>query len=243
MLNKLQVILNKSPFLPHFIYMGHIHFGIPRELTVQLQKKSGIRNFVETGTYLGKTTAWAAEHFNRVHTIEIAEVLQQRAQEKYAHLKNITFHLGDSKTVMGQIVKSLDGPAFFWLDGHWCGRETGGKNNECPVMQEIHDATTIDGSILFVDDLRCFVGPQPFDSGECYPNVTELIDLIRSRRPGYYITIHDDTLIAVPGNLREVIDADWVANYRRRFPNTLSNRIDKWWWRIKNLNFRNEYGS
>ncbi|MBL0315690.1 MAG: hypothetical protein IPP69_07880 [Flavobacteriales bacterium] len=100
-------------------------------------------------------------------------------------------------------------------------------------MQEIHDATAIDGSIIFVDDLRCFVGPQPFDSGECYPNVTELIDLIRSRRPGYYITIHDDTLIAVPGNLREVIDADWVANYRRRFPNTLSNRIDKWWWRIK----------
>ncbi len=221
--------------------MGVINFGISKELVNKIMAVYPIDNFIETGTYHGGTSFWASQVFKNVHTIEIAEVLYKSTSEKYKHVNNIHFHLGDSKDVLKDLIPKIEGPALFWLDGHWCGRETGGKENLCPVMNELKYATSLKGSVIFIDDLRCFLGPMPFDSGEEYPPIFEIIDFLRQNVPNHYITFHDDTIIAVPEILRSVVDKDWTDNYSKRFPNTVKNRFSKLWWRIKNMNFTNEY--
>ena len=52
--------------------MGIVRAGIPEELTLYLKGKYSINTFVETGTYLGHTAQWAAQHFE-THTIEMSE--------------------------------------------------------------------------------------------------------------------------------------------------------------------------
>ena len=84
--------------------------------------------------------------------------------------------------VIPEIVKQLDGPALFWLDGHWCGRNTGGKGNLCPVMDELKAASSVKGSVILIDDLRCFLGPMPFDSEENYPSVHEIILYLKNMK-------------------------------------------------------------
>ncbi len=221
--------------------MGAINFGIPKDLITKILAAYPINNFVETGTYLGGTTYWASGQFKNVHTIEIAEGIYNSTKEKYKEVKNINFHLGDSKKVLAEIAPKLDGPALFWLDGHWCGRDTGGKDNLCPVLDELHWATQVAGSVILIDDLRCFLGPMPVDTGEEYPPVQEIINYFKEKLPDYYVTFHDDTIVAVPPKLKSVVDEVWKNNYNKRYPYTLSRRISKYWWRLKNLNFKNEY--
>jgi len=51
--------------------MGYIQMGVPQELVLCLMKEMSIPVFVETGTFRGGTTFWAANHFEKVVTIEI----------------------------------------------------------------------------------------------------------------------------------------------------------------------------
>lgn len=221
--------------------MSFVNFGVPKTLVNDIIKQFPIDTFIETGTYQGETSYWASTIFKKVHTIEIAEVLYQSTKEKYKNTDNIKFHLGDSKDILKVIIQDLKGPALFWLDGHWCGRDTGGKDNLCPVMDELKYATSIKDSVILIDDLRCFLGPLPFETGEEYPPVIEVVEYVKKQCPNYYITFHDDTIVCVPPHLRNVVDNDWKSNFSKRYPNTLKNRIDKFWWRLKNLNFNNEY--
>jgi hypothetical protein len=50
--------------------MGLVFSGIPQEITLKLAKLANVTTFVETGTYKGETTRWAAQHFQKVFTIE-----------------------------------------------------------------------------------------------------------------------------------------------------------------------------
>ena len=221
--------------------MGAVQFGIPKELIKKIKEVYPIDNFVETGTYLGETSYWASTQFKHTHTIEISDELHQEATKRYSKIENLHFHLGDSKDVIPKIVKQLDGPALFWLDGHWCGRNTGGKGNLCPVMDELQAASSVKGSVILIDDLRCFLGPMAFDSEENYPSVHEIILYLHERLPDNYVTFHDDTIICAPSAIKEIIDADWKLHFPKRYPNTFKNKISKMAWRIKRMNFNNEY--
>jgi hypothetical protein len=221
--------------------MGVVNFGINKQLVQRLLEVYPINNFVETGTYLGGTSYWASTLFKEVHTIEISDELYQQAKSKYSHVKNLHFHLGDSKDILPGIVKQLDGPAVFWLDGHWCGRNTGGKYNPCPIMDELECATSVKDSVILIDDFRYFLGPNPNDFGENYPSLQSIFAFLNERLPDHYITFHDDTIICVPNKGRESVDKDWLENYSKRYPQTLKSISSKLWWRIRNLNFKREY--
>ena len=47
--------------------MGIATMGIPREIVLELAQISSASTFVETGTYQGGTTKWAAGQFEVVH--------------------------------------------------------------------------------------------------------------------------------------------------------------------------------
>lgn len=217
--------------------MGIVNFGINRELVETLAKKHGIINFIETGTYLGETTVWAASLFKQVHTIEISEEIYNKTSEKYKNISNIEFHLGDSKEVMPKIIPQIKGSSFFWLDGHWCGRNTGGKFNECPIFNELEEVVKAENPVIFIDDLRYFLGPNPFDYGENYPTLNGIYKFLINALPSHFITFHDDTLICVPSEYQQDVDNDWKKYYMKRYPSSYTSMLSKIWWRIVNLDF------
>ncbi|AEA42225.1 hypothetical protein [Fluviicola taffensis] len=217
--------------------MGVINFGINRPLVEKLAKEFNINNFIETGTYLGGTSSWAATIFKEVHTIEISEEIFNETSNKFKHIKNLHFNLGDSKTVLPQIIPSIKGSAVFWLDGHWCGRNTGGKYNECPIMDELEQASKVKDSVILIDDLRYFLGPNPHDHGENYPTIDSVMRYLMQELPTNFITFHDDTLICAPVAYKKVIDENWLETYSKRFPRSYKSLVSKMWWRIKRGDF------
>ncbi len=77
---------------------------------------------IETGTYLGETTAELAQILPTVHSIEISPTSHLQAKRNLDELNlsdKVSLHLGNSPEVLGQILGSIDGPILFYLDAHW----------------------------------------------------------------------------------------------------------------------------
>src|SRR5687767_2471368 len=103
--------------------MGIIRLGPPAEFISQIAKQYGIKNFVETGTYYGKTAVWASSIFEQVLTVEFSKEIHESNLETYKEHKGISFLFGDSRRFLKEIVPSLTSSAIFWLDSHWSGGE------------------------------------------------------------------------------------------------------------------------
>lgn len=156
--------------------------------------RSGYPNFVETGTYLGATTEIVAKLGRRVVTVELSPELHARAAERFRPLPNVTCLKGDSGTLMPSIVDGLDGPAVFWLDGHYSDVPYGGRGEkETPIVEELTAVLTDDRfpHIVLIDDVRCF------GQGD-YPTVAEIEALVRRHRPDHAFTVLNDIMRIVP---------------------------------------------
>jgi hypothetical protein len=111
----------------------------------------------------------------------------------------------------------LNGPSFFWLDGHWCFG-AGGKEAECPVLDEIISIKDLKDPIIFIDDARCFLGPlPPPHKAEDWPGIDEIFSLLKQTFPNHYTTIQDDVIICVPAQIKNILDQDWMENFDQRF--------------------------
>src|SRR5258705_12406761 len=80
--------------------------------------------FVETGTYLGHTTAIAAHLFKMVHTIELSPEIFETTRAKFRNIKTIEFIQGDSAVELRRLAELIDRPAVFFLDSHFAGGKT-----------------------------------------------------------------------------------------------------------------------
>ena len=118
--------------------------------------------FVETGTHVGSTIFGVEPMFEELHTIEIKEEFYEEARKKYEGDK-ISFHLGDSSLLLGDIVKELKQPTIFFLDGHWSSGNTGKGKKDVPLYEElcaIRDNFS-HKAIIIIDDYNLFgKGPQ-----------------------------------------------------------------------------------
>ena len=63
--------------------MGIIRMGPPEKLIQDLATKFQINNFVETGTYFGRTAIWASKNFEKVLTREYS----------HEHYENVKWHI------------------------------------------------------------------------------------------------------------------------------------------------------
>lgn len=84
----------------------------------ELVDAHGIQTIVETGTYLGQTTVALAAMAPAVVTIESNTGYYADASylESLLNVKRIK---GDSPTIIGEILTSLEGPVMLFLDAHW----------------------------------------------------------------------------------------------------------------------------
>jgi FkbM family methyltransferase len=185
--------------------MGSVHFSVPEDLILFLKQKFGLEDFVETGTFQGASAAWASRHFKRVFTIEANEPLWQAARGRHRQLANVQFILGHSPDELKKLLPALRRP-LFWLDAHWCGPNTAGESQECPLLDEIAviGAARIDPTVIVIDDARYFIAPPPAGHNhkwEQWPDLTAVVAAL-GNCGNPYIIVEDDVIAAVPAVVR-----------------------------------------
>lgn len=198
--------------------MGYVNFSMPRDIVLQFMNNGKIENFVETGTYKGGTSFWAAAHFKNVYTIEIDPVISKTTASQPNCPTNISFFIGNSKEVLPSIVNSLKGRSIFWLDGHWCNVSTYGKEEECPLLDELKAISHLQDAVILIDDARAFLGPMPppHDS-KLWPRIDQIILQSKQLFPSHLITICDDVIYCLPPDLIEIFEKDWINKFQERF--------------------------
>jgi hypothetical protein len=164
--------------------------------------------FIETGTYLGETTAWAAQKFQTVHTVEWSSELFEKARSTLASHPSVTCHHGNSADVLPTLLSGISTPAVFFLDGHWSGGITVGQTDECPVLREL-DAILAWGkeAFIFIDDARLFLAPPPEPHNwRHWPSLDEIGDRIsQNGKLPFYMVVFEDELILVPQRFRDPV--------------------------------------
>jgi hypothetical protein len=198
--------------------MGYLQMGIPRTLVLKMLAKESIPNFVETGTFQGGTTLWAAQHFNKVITIEINPEFSRAVAARPDCPKNIEFLVGDSAHLMSAVAAKLSGPTLFWLDGHYCGLGTGNPAAECPIMEELRALVGTLDPVVMIDDARCFLGPPPPPHEPSHwVSIDDLYRFFIEHFPNHTSTVFDDVIITVPKRYKPILDGDWLEHFDQRF--------------------------
>lgn len=167
--------------------MGLDRTGCLRLTMLDLQKRFGLNNFIETGTFLANTTEWASKHFERVWTIEVFRPYWEKAFKKFKSNPNVTCVLSDSRRGLPEVLKHVDEPALIWLDAHWNG--TKGRDYDCPILDELREIKQQAAKhVVMIDDASLF------DYWEKWPSLEMVMDELKE----YDTEIKDDAIIAIP---------------------------------------------
>lgn len=169
-----------------------------KQLTVKhYHRKYNLKNFVETGTFKGYMVNAVKNDFDNIHSIELDDQLYVKAKEKFSSLKHIKIWHGDSSVVLSEVLKILNTPTLFWLDGHFCldnGKGTGKGELETPIRKELallkeHSEKHNIQHVILIDDARLFTGEDD------YPTLGEVTNLVKSNFPYASMKIRNDIIV------------------------------------------------
>lgn len=169
---------------------------IPGTLAKQLGRRLSIRRAVETGTYLGESTAVLADIFDRVETIELSAKLARKARRKFLLRRNVSVMEGDSASLLAPARE----PTLYWLDAHWSGGLTAGEEHECPVLDELRlTSPGTNADCYLIDDAHMFNGaPSAPHNPAQWPTVSDIEALVTTLRPGYSVTVVENVIVIAP---------------------------------------------
>jgi len=212
--------------------MGHLSDPPIAEFALKLRDRIGIKRLVETGTYLGESTQWAALHFEEVDTLDISEDFVHKAMDRCDGLQNITYRLGDSRKVLPRVVAKLTEPALFWLDAHNAAGLFGNGPDDCPIIEELMTILcSPHRHAILIDDATCFIPPQPHDP-KAYPEISRIKAM--AREAGRICDVAHDVVAIIPPDLENELGEFTRSNYavmhgfipggRRRFSVNLMRR-------------------
>lgn len=153
-------------------------------------KRFGLHILVETGTYYGDMVEAMKGHFDQIYSIELSRELYETAQERFKRAKNVELICGDSANELENIMRRLDRPALFWLDGHYSAGVTAKGVKNTPIFEELtHIFNAPDqGHVILIDDARLF-GTVPD-----YPSLQELAAFISAKKPHLDMTVEADSI-------------------------------------------------
>ena len=142
--------------------MGIVNLGIPKKETEYIKNSMKLDVFVEGGTYVGSTARSMSERFRKVYTIEKSDAMFSIAKENLKDISNITMLKGDTREHLQDILNNNDN-ILFWLDAHWSGGDTYGKEDECPLIKELEIIFNYPdkNQVILIDDARLFLAPPP----------------------------------------------------------------------------------
>ena len=166
----------------------------PGYVKLQVLLRNGVADatWVETGTYLGDTTAFLSRHARQVYSIEPAPALFEQAQRRFRRTPHVHILAGTSEQQLPQLLPTLSGDVNFWLDGHYSAGMTYQGSVDTPIVSELgcieSHLARYRNVVVLVDDVRCF-DPSIAEFAQ-YPPVDFLVDWARRNRCRWHIE-HD----------------------------------------------------
>lgn len=112
--------------------------------------------FVETGTYLGSGIRFALRAgFPEIHSVEINPEFAKNAHKMFSQYSNIHIWQGNSGVMLWDVIKDLNKPITFWLDGHMGEANPHGKAT--PLLEELEQLKKhpIKNHTILIDDMHC----------------------------------------------------------------------------------------
>ncbi|GIP32530.1 hypothetical protein [Paenibacillus sp. J2TS4] len=166
------------------------------EAVKEYGKKFNTHCLIETGTYRGDMIRATVNDFDKIISIELDELLYEKAKSKFSQEPRITIVHGDSGKVLPKILQTITEPCLFWLDGHYIPltTNTARGDRDTPIMQELEHILNhqVKNHVILIDDARCFIGPNPVLHD--YPTIQKLQDFIIKRRPDLVFEVRDDII-------------------------------------------------
>jgi hypothetical protein len=161
-----------------------------------LEKKRKYKNniLIETGTFMGDMASAMSPYFKEIYTIELSEDLYKKTSEELSCISNINFLHGDSTYILPEILKNINEPAIFWLDGHYSAGITARGEKDTPIMEEL---TAIKNSkfaykhIILIDDARLFTE----NSDQVYPKLVEIERWVEDNLPNASMIVENDVIV------------------------------------------------
>ncbi len=162
---------------------------VKQALIRRFARATGIRTFIETGTFFGDMVEAVQGEFSRVYSIELEPALCRRAAERFKALSHVTIVEGDSSTALVGILGGLDERCLLWLDGHYSGGVTARGTSDTPIRAELARVLShpVRDHVVLIDDARLF------GSGD-YPTIDELAAGVRTARPEWSVAVEDDII-------------------------------------------------
>lgn len=135
------------------------------DTTIEVFSKYPNRYFVETGSYVGDGIQKALlAGFEVIYSIELSPTLFRMCRNRFRDKPQVHLFIGDSSVKMEEILNKIDGPATFWLDGHYSEGTTARGFVNTPVLFEL-DAIkkhAVKNHTILIDDIR-IMGSSQFD--------------------------------------------------------------------------------
>jgi len=115
--------------------------------------------FIETGSFMGDGVQKAIDAgFKRIYSIELSEKYAGICENRFRGNPKVKIVRGDSAFALADILKEIDEPATFWLDGHHSCDDTALGAYWAPLMQELEQINNhhIKTHTILIDDMRCW---------------------------------------------------------------------------------------
>lgn len=151
---------------------------------------------LESGSYLGEGISDALNcGFSTVISFEVKEDLYDHCIKKFRGNPKVKLVLGSTANLLYDVIKDIDEPITFWLDGHYsCGITGYDKDCISPLVKELEQIKRhhIKTHTIMIDDRRLL---KPSNSGglDGYFDVTEeeIIKKLLEINPEYRIRFED----------------------------------------------------
>jgi len=167
----------------------------PQYVKIRILKSNSLQNatWIETGTYLGDTTSKLSKIAKQVISIEPQLELSLFAASRLKRRTNVEIINATSESCIAKVLDRVNGPACFWLDGHYSGDVTFQGSEISPIATELAAISNYLKShkvVVFVDDFRLFVN----SAATGYPSQATLVAWAAENNLSW--TVEQDIFIA-----------------------------------------------
>ncbi len=162
---------------------------------IRYAQDAGIRIFVETGTYEGRTLHAVTAYFDRLYSVELGGELYRKACSRFGAEPKIRLFQGDSGERIREILECVgDQRCLFWLDAHYSRGDTARGAEDTPILRELSTIARHcrKDHVILIDDARCF-GADP-----AYPEIGSLEAFCERTFPESSFSVLEDIIRIAP---------------------------------------------
>ncbi len=153
-----------------------------------------IKNFVETGTYMGDTSLALSSYFENIFTVELNKKLYERSLKRLKKCDNVFCYNLSSEIFLKKIISKIKNQSIFFLDAHYSGPGTSKGSSTFSCLKELKEInkSKIKNHIIIIDDISDF---SSFENNE---KLSKIISALEKISKNYKFYFEYDMLFAIP---------------------------------------------